>query len=418
MRLAWILLCCVLSACSNVAEVLSAAGGAAAGAAPSGGLGGGGSSAGSVGVGGDEPDNPALGVVVDSGDSHTCAARFGALYCWGANADGRLGLGDDADRPAPERVGHDADWIAVATGVAHTCALKQDGSVWCFGANNFGQLGQGTPASSSVPLPVTLPGKAALLSSEANTACVVLEDGALYCWGRNFEGNIGLSDQHPGVDQPRPIRSGSANDWSAIGTGDGHTCGVRAPGSLFCWGRNSASNLGLGQTVDVQLRRATRIGSDEDWSSVASGQDGSCALRAAGSLFCWGGNGSGNLGLGDREQRMEPTALAVPSTGAWEAVSVDTFHACAIAGGDLYCWGRNTEGQLGSGDNDDRLEPALIDPGEGDQRGAYRQVAVGRFSSCAVTTDSHIACSGENVSGQLGTGDSVRRNAFTVVPFP
>jgi alpha-tubulin suppressor-like RCC1 family protein len=415
MSRALLLLCYWLCGCSEVAEVLSA-GGAAGGESGAGGGGGAGGSAGSSGAGGDQPEDPALGVVVDSGDSHTCAARFGVLYCWGANADGRLGLGDDTDRSAPARVGADADWTAVATGVAHTCALKQDGSVWCFGANTFGQLGQGTQASSAVPLPVVLPGKAVLLSSEANTACVVLEDGALYCWGRNFEGNIGLGDVHPGVDQALPIRSGTTSDWSAIGTGDGHTCGVRAPGALFCWGRNSTSNLGLGQTVDVQLRSATRVGTDEDWSIVASGQDSSCAIRTAGSLFCWGGNGSGNLGLGDRELRQAPAVLAAPRAGGgWAAVSLDTFHACAVSlAGDLYCWGRNIEGQLGTGDLDDRLEPTLI--GQGDAR--YVSAVVGRFSTCAVTTDSHIACSGENASGQLGTGDNTRRNAFAEVPFP
>jgi alpha-tubulin suppressor-like RCC1 family protein len=414
---ALLLLCCWLCGCSEVAEVLSAgeAGAAGGGASGAGGAG----RAGSPAAGGDQPENPALGVMVDSGDSHTCAARFGVLYCWGANADGRLGQGegDDKDRSAPARVGPDADWIAVATGVAHTCALKQDGSVWCFGANTFGQLGQGTQASSAVPLPVVLPAKAVQLSSEANTVCVVLEDGALYCWGRNFEGNIGLGDQHPGVDQLLPIRSGTASDWSAIGTGDGHTCGVRAPGSLFCWGRNSASNLGLGQTVDVQLRSATRVGTQQDWSFVASGQDGSCAIGAAGSLFCWGGNGSGNLGLGDRELRQAPTLLAAPSAaGGWRSVSIDTFHACAVSlAGDLYCWGRNIEGQLGTGDLDDRLEPARINQGDGQ---GYESAVVGRFSSCAVTTDSHILCSGENVSGQLGTADNTRRNAFSEVAFP
>lgn len=410
-----------LGGCSEVAEVLTATtGGASSGGAGStsgsgGNSGKGGNVPGGSSSGGLQPENPALGVFVDAGDTHSCATRFGVLYCWGANASGRLGLGDEAERDAPARVGSDADWIAVATGVAHTCALKSDGRVWCFGANNFGQLGQGTLSGSSSPLELALPGKVLQLSSQANTACAVLEGGTLYCWGRNWEGNIGLNDQHPGVDQQSPIRSGTGSDWKLTGTGDGHTCGIRGAGLLFGWGRNSSANLGLGQTVDLQWRVATRIGSDSDWLSVVSGQDGSCGLRSGGLLFCWGGNSYATLGLGDRDMRLAPTELGPPGGAfAWAQVSLDTFHACGIdAAANLYCWGRNLEGQLGTADNDDRLVPARIEVGS-----EFQQVAVGRFSSCAATTDAHILCAGENGAGQLGLGDSVRRNAFTEVAFP
>jgi alpha-tubulin suppressor-like RCC1 family protein len=313
-------------------------------------------------------------------------------------------------------VGFDADWVGVATGVAHTCALKQNGSVWCFGANTVGQLGQGNIAPSNVPLPVPLPRKARQLSSEANTACAVLDDGELYCWGRNWEGNIGLNDTHPGVDQLSPVRSGSESDWEVVGTGDGHTCGVRGVGLLFGWGRNTAANLGLGQTNDPQRRAATRIGTDDDWLSVVSGQDSSCGIRGpravgiGGDLFCWGGNSFGNLGLGDLEQRLVPTAVAAGTV--WSHISIDTFHACGIdSEQNLYCWGRGIEGQLGTGDNVERSSPELTGTG-------FVQVAVGRMSSCATAAKDALLCTGENSAGQLGLGDNQRRNTFTEVAFP
>jgi alpha-tubulin suppressor-like RCC1 family protein len=411
----------MLGGCSETAEVLSVTANAAAASGGPGATGGASASGGNAGgnaSGGAEPENRSLGVFVDAGDSHSCATRFGLLYCWGENAKGRLGLGDEDNRVTPARVGSDANWIAVATGVAHTCALKTDGTVWCFGESTFGQLGQGTLLPSSVPQPVALPGKVVHLSSQANTACAVLEDGSLHCWGRNWEGNIGLDDQHPGVDQPRPIRSGGENDWTLTGTGDGHTCGVRGAGLLFCWGRNSAANLGLGQTVDLQRRVATQVGADQDWSSVFSGQDASCGIRADGLLFCWGGNSFATLGLGDRDARLTPSELSPPGGGAaWSQVSLDTFHACGIdTASKLYCWGRNLEGQLGTADNDDRLVPSQVVAGADSRQVA--QVAVGRFSSCAATTDGVIYCSGENGAGQLGVGDSARRNAFTELAFP
>lgn len=408
-------------ACSDVVEVLSAAGGTR-GETPEG-AGAGGASYSAAGAagrasanggefpgGGGRSSESSLAVFVDAGDAHGCAIRHGALYCWGKGADGRLGVGDTDDRESPTRVGVDSDWLTVATGVAHTCALEADGSVWCFGANTVGQLGQGTTDSSSVPLRVPLSGKVVQLSSEANTACAVFETGELYCWGRNWEGNIGLNDSHPGVDQLSPVRSGDFSDWNVTGTGDGHTCGVRGIGLLYGWGRNTAANLGLGQTDDPQRRSATRIGEDEDWLSVVSGQDSSCGLRAGGNLYCWGGNDFGNLGLGDRDRRLVPTQI-VPGR-VWKQIAIDTFHSCGIDVDDeLYCWGRGIEGQLGTGDNDERLEPVPIGAG-------YAQVAVGRMFSCAVTLGDEVACTGENVAGQLGLPGNMRRNVFTPLSFP
>jgi alpha-tubulin suppressor-like RCC1 family protein len=431
---------CWLGGCTEVAEVLYAAAGSSSLGAEGGSVGksGAGSqqigSAGQAGAGaqpsiagqpniGGQPStgaqpstggaqaaDPKLGVFVDSGDAHSCATRFGILYCWGANVDGRLGVGDTTDRNAPARVGFDADWAMVATGVAHTCALKQDGSVWCFGANTVGQLGQGNTEPASLPRHVPLPRKAVQLSSEANTACATLDTGQLYCWGRNWEGNIGLNDTHPGVDQLSPVRSGDQSDWKLVATGDGHTCGIRGTGLLFGWGRNTAANLGLGQTNDQQRRTATRIGSDDDWLSVVSGQDSSCGIRAGGALFCWGGNSFGNLGLADTSQRLLPTPV-VPGR-AWTQLSIDTFHGCGVdVDQNLHCWGRGIEGQLGTADNDERLSPALVGQG-------FVQVVVGRMSSCARTIDDLILCCGENAAGQLGLADNERRNAFTQVTFP
>lgn len=312
----------------------------------------------------------------------------------------------------PTRVGADADWVAVATGVAHTCALKTDGSVWCFGDSKEGQLGQGNTEASSIPLLVPLPAKAIQLSSEARTACAILETGELWCWGYNWEGGIGLDDQHPGVNQLAPVRSGGQSDWKSVGTGDGHTCGVRGVGLLFGWGRNSSANLGLGSTMDSQRRVATRIGTDEDWLSVVAGQDSGCGLRAGGRLFCWGGNSFGNLGMGDTELRLSPTEVVAGR--AWTDVAIDTFHACGIDDQRaLYCWGRATEGQLGSGDNTDRLEPLPIESGR-----SFAQVVVGRMFSCAVTTDDVVLCTGENVAGQLGVGDTERRNRLSPIALP
>jgi alpha-tubulin suppressor-like RCC1 family protein len=403
-----------LSACNQVSEVLTAVGGDAGegGTSSDGGgaVSGSGGSAGS-GTSGSSGAASLTGVTVDAGDSHGCATRDGLLSCWGGNAEGQLGLGDRVDRTQPSPVSTAAEYVAVATGVAHTCALTRGGTVVCFGANQFGQLGHGTVESSALPVVVSLPARARTIAAGANTTCAVLETGDLYCWGRNWEGNIGLDDQHPGVDQLEPIRSGAESDWLTVSTGDGHTLGVRGEGSLFGWGRNTVGNLGLGQIMDAQRRVATRIGEETDWVRVTAGQDGGCGIRGGVGLLCWGDNSHGSLGLGDRSARLEPTPVPLPSSLPAERISLDTFHACALdRDGALYCWGRNVEGQLGTDDNVEQLSPVLIGAG-------YAEIAVGRFFTCATTKDQRVWCTGENSAGQLGVGDTVRRARFTEVRF-
>ncbi|HXK20409.1 MAG TPA: hypothetical protein VNG33_21515, partial [Polyangiaceae bacterium] len=269
--------------------------------------------------------------------------------------------------------------------------------------------------------------------------CGVRGAGLLFGWGRNTAANLGLGQTN---DQQRRAATqiGTDQDWESVVSGQDSSCGIRLGGNLFCWGgnsfgnlglgdttqrllpaavgvgllfgwgRNTAANLGLGQTTDQQRRSATQIGTDQDWQSVVSGQDSSCAIRLAGRLFCWGGNSFGNLGLGDTTQRLVPTEVVAGRV--WTQIAIDTFHACGIDDAqNLYCWGRGIEGQLGTGALDAVLTPTLIGSG-------YAQVAVGRMSTCAVTTDARVLCTGENANGQLGLADNRRRNIFTEVLFP
>jgi alpha-tubulin suppressor-like RCC1 family protein len=94
---------------------------------------------------------------VAAGEAHRCAIdRAGALWCWGQNGDGQLGVGDQDDRDEPERVGQESDWQEIAAGGHHTCGVRGDGSAWCWGADARGELGQGEPGESSpVPLEVS-----------------------------------------------------------------------------------------------------------------------------------------------------------------------------------------------------------------------------------------------------------------------
>src|SRR5690606_17491174 len=223
---------------STLTSSVTAAGG-------SGGSGGSGGTSSGGGAGGADPGNGE--VMVDAGIDHSCAVLQGALYCWGDNQRGRLGLGDTRGRSSPARVGSLSSWVQVATGGDHSCARRDDGTVWCFGANDVGQLG--SPGVNDVlsPLAVTLPGAASHITAEADFTCAVLADGSLHCWGKNTEGMLGQDDTYPGDPAFSPLRVGMSRDWTEVDAGQGHACGLRLPGSLWCWGRNTDDQLGLGE---------------------------------------------------------------------------------------------------------------------------------------------------------------------------
>jgi alpha-tubulin suppressor-like RCC1 family protein len=360
------------------------------------------------------PDAAAPGTLttssVDSGVGHSCATLHGVLYCWGDNSRGQLGLGDTTARDRPTRIGVLGDWARVAAGANHSCALRSDGTAHCFGADDIGQLGQAGLGQSLVPLSVALPVAATQIVTESNHVCVIGGDGALVCWGENIEGEIGQADSPPFVSQFAPVSVGTDHDWTAVDTGQGHTCGLRGPGDLYCWGRNTSSQLGLGDGAPEQTRVPTRVGT-ATYSRIHAGQNHTCGIRTDGSLECWGDNQFGNLGTGDRVAHSSP--IRIGDQQDWLEISLDTFHSCAIdASSHLFCWGRNVEGQLGVGDTDDRLSPTPI-PGEG-----FTQVAVGRFHTCALKSDDSVWCTGANDSSQLGLGDTERRSAFTELSFP
>ncbi len=348
-----------------------------------------------------------------AGPYHTCAIDGGHLHCWGSNDKGELGVGDQDNRGTPTLVPGD-DWEAVVIGESHTCAKRTGGSAWCWGDGSVGQLGTGQPGPALVPQFVSLPSPVVSLGSTYSHTCAIDALKTLRCWGANEEGQLGQDDPFPGkgVDRSTPVRVGTDADWLVADAGQGHTCGIRSPGNLYCWGRNSSGELGIGSLDPGQIRVPLRVGTATDWTDVRIGQSTSCGLRASGALYCWGDNTEGSGGFGDANERDAPTRVG--TFDDWTMVTVDTFHSCGIRkDGSLYCWGRNAEGQLGLGDNDDRLAPTRVGT-DAD----FAQVAAGRFHTCALKRDGTVLCTGENDKGQLGLGDFNRRATFTAVAFP
>ena len=293
---------------------------------------------------------------VACGQSHTCAVSNQAtLSCWGNNGSGQLGAATASSAGVQTDV-PGGPWQSVATGVYQTCAIAQDTTLWCWGDNTNGQLGTGNTNSSAVPVQVTGQGWIQFSTNYLHT-CAVKNDGTLWCWGINANLQAGTSSQFPWS----PVQVGSEADWTQVTTGLYHSCAVKTDGTLWCWGGNFSGQLGndsiavlpTAQTSDpVQVTGTT-------WKSVSAGQSHTCAIMADGTLWCWGGNNSGQLG--DSSQDSKSTPVQVGSIQTWAMVAAGVSHTCALAtGGSLWCWGDNSAGQLGVGSNDPREIPTRV----------------------------------------------------------
>jgi alpha-tubulin suppressor-like RCC1 family protein len=355
---------------------------------------------------------------VVTGNDHTCALVAGAIYCWGSNELGQLGTGGSGQQLLPVEVQSEDRFADLCAGNEHTCALTDLGRVHCWGGSQRGALGQGDRESSARPVEVPLSGPATSVACGFANACALLVGGELSCWGKNGEGELAQGDTYPGdanveqVDQLSPVRVGTGA-FRSVGLGDGHLCAIRADGTLWCSGRNTQRQLGTASTRD-QERSLRQLGTDNDWVQVVSGMELSCALRADRSLWCWGTNTA--LGRDEGAPLGVPGAQATSPTrvsaGAWLEVATNTFHTCALSSTqELWCWGRNAEGQLGLMERALQREPISL---------GRRAISldVNAFTTCVVSTSGSVACTGKNDNGELGNGSTERPFAFTDVAMP
>jgi alpha-tubulin suppressor-like RCC1 family protein len=328
----------------------------------------------------------------------TCVAREEASYCWGRGADGQLGIGPMlAPEFKPVRLERAPAYTQLCAGERHTCGLRPDGGIDCWGGNAKGQLGINSRSARDVPTPVQAMVDFKWLSCAGELTCAVGKDEELYCWGDNFEGQGGQEDPAGAPDLLVPTRVMIERGIAQVSAGQGHVCALTNAGALYCWGRNTEAQLGLGRGVEQQLRRPTVLPGGNAYMSIAAGQRHTCAVRRDRRLFCWGERLDGRLGLGPGVTDVVYEPAQVGSFADWQSVQANWFHTCGLRAGELlFCWGRNAEGQLGVGDEATREVPTRVATLEG-----VTAFTVGHFHTCAARPGD-VYCWGKNDEGQVG----------------
>ena len=239
----------------------------------------------------------------------------------------------------------------------------------------------------------------ATVSAGAYHTCAKKLDNSLWCWGQNFSGQLGLGLSAPG-ESDAPAKVLDDTTWAMLSVGSGHGCATKSDGTLWCWGSNSNGQIGVGTTVTAFVPTQV-LGSG--FISVSAGASHSCAVHADGSLACWGLNDSGQLGDGTTGQKSVPTAIA---GNDWALVGAGASHTCAIkTDGGLWCWGDNSTGELGDGTMTNRLQPTKVTS----PVGPWSELALGNGHTCASLGAGSLYCWGDNSKGQLGDGTTTTR---------
>lgn len=217
------------------------------------------------------------------------------------------------------------------------------------------------------------------------------------CWGDDSHGQTGTGGVTDGGFVVTPQSVSKVTDAVRIATGKGHTCIVHSSGSVSCWGDNQDGQIGIGSTGTQEVT-PKRVMNVSDAKAVACGGSFSCALRAGGSVVCWGNGLAGQLGNGTRQLKAVPTA--VHELDRVVALSAGESHVCAARDdGQLLCWGSGTYGQLGGSTLDDALTPITVATVTG-----IADVAAAARSTCARKATGVVLCWGDNSYGQLGNG--------------
>jgi alpha-tubulin suppressor-like RCC1 family protein len=197
--------------------------------------------------------------------------------------------------------------------------------------------------------------------------CLVAE-GKIYCYGRNTTGELGTGTVTPDIDIPAAVDTSSAMNGltaTAVSASPDFTCGV-ASARVYCWGGNSAGQLGNGTTTNSSVPVAvdtSGVLAGKTVTDLATGNESACVI-ASGSVYCWGWGGAGELGNGIIGNSSVPVAVDTSGVLAGKTVTDLTMgsrSACVIASGSVYCWGNNSAGQLGNGTTTNSSVPVAVD---------------------------------------------------------
>jgi alpha-tubulin suppressor-like RCC1 family protein len=280
----------------------------------------------------------------------------GTLWGWGRNQYGQAGSGNLVTYSSPKQVGALTGWATTTAGGFHSLAVKTNGTLWAWGRNDFGQLGLGNITNYSSPVQVGALTTWSKVAAGYRFTLAIKTDGTLWSWGSNTSGSLGLGNV---TNYSSPKQVGVLTTWSKLGGGGSRSsAAIMTDGTLWAWGENGKGQLGNGSTISENT--PVQIGALTTWSAVNAARQSTLAIKTDGTIWSWGYNNNAQLGLGDLISRSSPVQIGALTTWSTIGANGSNSGAAIKTDGTLFTWGRNNEGQLGLGDLTRRSSPVQV----------------------------------------------------------
>ena len=410
-------------------------------------------------------------VVIDGGTNYSKVSNgyhgacgittAGVLKCWGYNPYYQVGDGTTTNRTSPVVVDGGTTYSQVSRGIHSTCAITVAGVLKCWGYNANGTVGDGTTTLVTSPKVIDAGTNYSTLSNSMSyTMCAITTTGVLKCWGLGTSGQVGNGASLTRLS-PTVINSGT--NYSAVSNGQDVTCGITTAGVLRCWGADRNYNMGLSvnatfnspQTIHTgesfsqvivndqricalnslnvmkcagerhmglmadgitsQLHSFSAVSGLDQFSSLSfNGQYMSSGIKSDGTLWMWGFGRTSSDYIGDasvQEIVLSPQQVLITTGSTFTKVSKGNQHTCAIRSDQkLYCWGFNSNGNVGDNTTTNRSLPVAVDAASN-----YIDVSAGNGFTCGITSAGVLKCWGRNASNSVGDNTTTQRNSPVII---
>lgn len=331
-----------------------------------------------------------------SGYANTCLYKGLDLYCSGNNEQGQLGNNSGSfDEVSPIFLGL-SGLSQTGIGFGSLCHVTFMGEVMCAGYNVWGQMGVDPQVSTRISVATLIPNftSVAQVDSGFDFSCARKIEGTVWCWGANDKGQLG-NGLNTNTHIPQQVMNLTDVVDIDVAQAGYHVCARKRDQSVWCWGWNSAGQLGSGgANSNLPLQVQGLKGS----ASISLGFEFTCSLTEEGKAICFGSNTYGQLGLGHNFSNNEFRSVEMNEISQIRAGS---RHVCALnKSGFGYCWGDNEEGQLGNdSEKPSNLPISILEN--------ITELTSGADFSCALNTENKLLCWGDNGGGQFGNGTNI-----------